>query len=74
MRLPGLDGLEVCDRLRAADPPARTRVLVLSAFDEPDLVWQAVAHGAAGYLDKQAGHRAICAAIERVGAGPRGPG
>jgi DNA-binding NarL/FixJ family response regulator len=42
---------------------------VLSAFDEPDLVWQCVAHGAAGYVDKQVGHLEICEAIRVAGAG-----
>jgi two-component system nitrate/nitrite response regulator NarL len=66
MRIPGLDGLEVCARVAALEPVPPTRILVLSAFDEPDLVWQAVSSGAAGYLDKQAPHAEICAAIEAV--------
>jgi two-component system nitrate/nitrite response regulator NarL len=69
LRLPGLDGLAVCARLRAEHPDLPTRTLVLSAFDEPDLVWQCVAHGAAGFVDKQVGHREICDAIASVGAG-----
>jgi two-component system nitrate/nitrite response regulator NarL len=69
LRLPGLDGFGVCARLRADHPDLPTRLLVLSAFDEPEHVWQCIAHGAAGYVDKQVGHGEICETIASVGSG-----
>jgi CheY-like chemotaxis protein len=51
-RLPGLNGSEVLRALRA---DARTRhvpVLMLSAYDEPALVDQGIADGAAAWLVK----------------------
>jgi len=76
LRLPGLDGLEVCARLARSEPPCPTRVLVLTAFDEPDLAWRVVAHGGAGYLDKQAAHddvRGALRALARGGVALAGP-
>ncbi len=69
LRLPSLDGFGVCARLRAEHPDLPTRMLVLSAFDEPEHVWQCLAHGAAGYVDKQVGPSEICEAIASVGVG-----
>ena len=51
VRMPGLDGVEVCERLRSAPGPA-TPVLLLSAFDDPALVARAHAAGADGFLAK----------------------
>ncbi|HEX2414589.1 MAG TPA: response regulator transcription factor [Thermoleophilaceae bacterium] len=69
LRMPGLDGLEICERLRDLDPPLPTKVLLLSAFDDPELVASAIAAGAAGYLDKHVSHQELCNAIVQVGAG-----
>jgi two-component system nitrate/nitrite response regulator NarL len=68
-RMPGLDGAGVCERLGRHDPPLPTAVLMLSAFDDPDVVWRAVSHGAAGYLGKDASGSEIRAAIRRVADG-----
>jgi|tagenome__1003787_1003787.scaffolds.fasta_scaffold19630250_1 two-component system nitrate/nitrite response regulator NarL len=68
-RMPGLDGAAVCERLRRHDPPLPTAVLMLSAFDDPDIVWRAVCHGAAGYLGKEASGSEIREAIRRVADG-----
>jgi len=69
MRLPGLDGLEVCQRAVSGEAPAHTRVMILSAFDDPDLVWQAVNAGASGYIDKSADPDDVIQAILQVGRG-----
>jgi two-component system, NarL family, nitrate/nitrite response regulator NarL len=68
-RMPGLDGAAVCERLRRHDPPVRTSVLMLSAFDDPDVVWRAVSHGAAGYLGKDASAGELREAIKSVADG-----
>jgi DNA-binding NarL/FixJ family response regulator len=71
LRLPGIDGIEILRRLRRQDPEGRTRVLMLSAFVDPDFVARAVAAGASGYLDKHEPHEAICDAILRAARGER---
>jgi two-component system nitrate/nitrite response regulator NarL len=68
-RMPELSGAEVCARLRVRPAAGRTRVLLLSAFEDADIVASAVASGAAGYVGKSASQGDICLAIERVGRG-----
>jgi two-component system nitrate/nitrite response regulator NarL len=68
-RMPGLDGAAVCEKLRSHDPPLPTSVLMLSAFDDPDVVWRAVSQGAAGYLGKDASGSEIREAIKSVAGG-----
>lgn len=68
-RMPGLDGAAVCERLLRHDPPIPTSVLMLSAFDDPDVVWRAVSQGAAGYVGKDASGSEIREAIKSVADG-----
>jgi two-component system nitrate/nitrite response regulator NarL len=68
-RMPELSGVEVCAQLRLRPDPPRTAVLLLSAFEDRDIVASAVACGAAGYIGKTAAPADICEAIERVGRG-----
>ncbi|HYT80459.1 MAG TPA: response regulator transcription factor [Actinomycetota bacterium] len=48
--LPGIDGVEATKLIRQAHP--HTRVVVITAFTQSDLVAQAVAAGAAGFVPK----------------------
>jgi two-component system, NarL family, nitrate/nitrite response regulator NarL len=66
-RMPDLEAWEVVARLR--ENGSATRVLVLSAFAELDLVRKTLEAGAAGYLTKDADREAICAAVRRVADG-----
>ena len=50
-RMPGLDGTEVVRRARRDG--LGTRILLLSAFTDPTLVYAALQEGAAGYLPKE---------------------
>lgn len=68
-RMPGLTGTEVSEVLHDHDDPVPTAVLILSAFEDDDLVWNAVGAGASGYIGKSASHDAVCDAILAVGAG-----
>jgi two-component system nitrate/nitrite response regulator NarL len=68
-RMPGLRGADVCEALQARTDRPATALLMLSAFEDADLVWGAVSAGAAGYLGKGASQGEICEAIERVGRG-----
>src|SRR5690349_14085256 len=67
LRLPELDGIAIA---RAVNRDGlATRVLVLSAFTEPQLVYEALAAGAAGYFSKDADRVAVLDAISAVARG-----
>jgi DNA-binding NarL/FixJ family response regulator len=65
--MPGVDGLEAINRIRAADPGAR--ILVLTSFASADQVLPALRAGAAGYLLKDAAPAEVEAAIRAVHRG-----
>ncbi|MFP7723296.1 response regulator transcription factor [Lysobacter sp. A3-1-A15] len=67
IRMPGVDGLEVARRLREAGDA--TPVLLLTTFDEPDLMLQATDAGARGFLLKDAAPGDLREAIVRLAAG-----
>jgi two-component system invasion response regulator UvrY len=67
LNLPGLSGLEVITRLKAADPDAR--ILVLSMHDDEIHVTRALQAGAAGYISKNAPPEQILEGIRRVAHG-----
>lgn len=69
LSMPRLDGLETLRRLRAGG--ARTRVLVLSMYDDAQFVAQALADGADGYLLKHAMDEELFQALESVLSGHR---
>jgi len=66
VRMPVLDGLEATRRVRAADGPP---VLVLTTFDDDDVLWGAVEAGAAGFLLKDTPADDLIKAIRTVAAG-----
>lgn len=68
-RMPGLDGVGVCAALAASHEQPATASLLLSAYEDAEIVWSAVSAGAAGYLAKTASPREICEAVVRVGRG-----
>lgn len=67
LRMPKLDGIEVTRRLCAALP--QTAVLVLTMFDDDDLVSDALEAGARGYLLKGAEPEEIERAVRAVAGG-----
>lgn len=67
LRMPELDGLQVLNALQREQRP--TRVLVLSAFLESALIFDAVAAGAAAYLSKDADRDRIADTIAAVARG-----
>ncbi|WP_354700797.1 putative transcriptional regulatory protein NarL [Paraconexibacter sp. AEG42_29] len=66
VRMPGLDGLEVCERLRALNPAAATRVVLLSAYMDDAVVARAREAGADAYMSKTATRGEICSEAIRV--------
>lgn len=69
LRMPGVDGLEATRRI-AADPElAGVRVLVLTTFDDDELVFQAMRAGAGGFLLKDAEPTDLLRGIRVVAGG-----
>jgi DNA-binding NarL/FixJ family response regulator len=67
LAMPGTDGVEAIRRIRATDGDAR--VVVLTAYDTDDRIFQAVQAGARGYLLKGAPRNEIFRAIREVNNG-----
>jgi two-component system nitrate/nitrite response regulator NarL len=67
LKLPGLDGIDVAKAIRGEQ--LDTRVLMLSAYADGPLIYEAMQGGAAGYLTKEAEADEICDAIVAAGAG-----
>ncbi|WP_295864186.1 response regulator transcription factor [uncultured Xanthomonas sp.] len=67
IRMPGMDGIQALQQLRARGD--RTPVLLLTTFDESDLLLRATAAGAQGFLLKDAAPEDLREAIARVAAG-----
>ncbi len=64
IHLPGVSGLQVLGRLRRVAP--RTRVVMLTMYDDAPSLVEAVRAGADGYLLKGASQQAIIAALRAV--------
>jgi DNA-binding NarL/FixJ family response regulator len=64
LAMPGTDGVEAIRRIRAIEEQAR--VVVLTAYDTDDRIFQAVQAGARGYLLKGAPREEIFRAIREV--------
>ncbi|MCS3748374.1 DNA-binding NarL/FixJ family response regulator [Xanthomonas arboricola] len=67
IRMPGIDGIQALEQLRARGD--RTPVLLLTTFDDSDLLLRATEAGAQGFLLKDAAPEDLRDAIARVAAG-----
>jgi DNA-binding NarL/FixJ family response regulator len=68
IRMPQLDGIAATRRLAEQGPP-KTRVLMLTTFDEDQLVYEAMRAGASGFLLKSAPPARLTEAIRIIAAG-----
>ena len=68
IRMPQLDGIAAARQL-AERGPAKTRVLMLTTFDEDQLVYEAMRAGASGFLLKSAPPARLAEAIRIIAAG-----
>ena len=66
-KMPVMDGIELVRQCSRAHPDLP--VLVLTTFDDPDVVQGAVAAGAAGFLLKDTSIEALAEAVRAVAAG-----
>jgi DNA-binding NarL/FixJ family response regulator len=67
VRMPELDGIQATRRIVAEGLP--TRVLVLTTFDEDEIVYEALRAGAGGFLLKSAPPPRLVEAVRLVAAG-----
>jgi len=62
--LPGISGIEGVRRVKAISP--ETRVVMLTVFDENDMIFQAICAGASGYLLKSEPTDKIVSSLQEV--------
>lgn len=67
IRMPGMNGVAATRAVRQALPA--TKVLILTTFDDDELVMDALMEGAAGYLTKDLPAEEIACAIRQVQTG-----
>jgi two-component system nitrate/nitrite response regulator NarL len=67
LRMPGLSGAEVARTVRARYP--KTRVVILSAYDDREIVQLAMDAGATGYVTKDSPPEEIVRAVYRAADG-----
>ena len=66
IRMRGVDGIEATTSIRASDGPP---VLVLTTFDDDEILWGAIDAGAAGFILKEASAEDLIRATSTVAAG-----
>ncbi|MFQ3576360.1 MAG: response regulator transcription factor, partial [Cytophagales bacterium] len=71
--LPGIDGIEATKKLKILCP--KVEVIMLTVWQEPSKVFQALEHGASGYVLKGASGIEIISALEELvqGGAPMSP-
>jgi DNA-binding NarL/FixJ family response regulator len=69
VRMPGIDGIEATRRLSADPTMNGTRVIVLTTFELDEYVFDALRHGASGFLTKDTKPAEVLQAIRLVAAG-----
>ncbi|MCC7164058.1 MAG: response regulator transcription factor [Anaerolineae bacterium] len=67
IRLPGRNGIEATRDIVAQHP--ETKVIMLTSYAEDDLLFDAIAAGASGYVLKQIGSNELVTALEKIGRG-----
>ncbi len=67
IRMPNVDGIEATSRIKAIDD--RITVLMLTTFEDPDLIQRSLAAGAAGYLTKDIAAGDLASSIRSAVAG-----
>jgi DNA-binding NarL/FixJ family response regulator len=68
VRMPDMDGIEATD-LILAKQPERTRILVLTTFEDDDYLYRTLRAGASGFLLKRAHPDELVHAVRTISAG-----
>jgi len=66
-KMPGIDGVAVANAVTRDELP--TKVLLVSAFEDSSIVYEALASGAMGFLSKEAPSEQVVDAIRRCARG-----
>jgi len=69
IRMPGIDGIEATRRIVADPTLSETRVVVLTTFELDEYVFDALRHGASGFLIKDTKPAELLHAIRLVASG-----
>ena len=69
IRMPGMDGLEATRRILQEERLDRTRIVILTTFDEDDYVYEALRLGASGFLVKDTEPDALLEGVRTVARG-----
>jgi DNA-binding NarL/FixJ family response regulator len=67
IRLPGKNGIEATREILAQHPDIK--IIILTSYAEDDLLFDAIAAGASGYVLKQIGSNELVTALEKIGRG-----
>jgi two-component system response regulator DevR len=67
VRLPGGTGLDACREIKAHRP--EIRIIILTSFPDDEVLFDAIACGAEGYVLKEIGSDELIRALERIGRG-----
>jgi two-component system response regulator MtrA len=74
LMMPGMDGVELCSRIRAREQTADTPILMLSALNDAENIKRALAAGANDYLSKLTPHREVLTKVNNLLGGASIPG
>ncbi|SDT78166.1 response regulator transcription factor [Actinoplanes derwentensis] len=69
IRMPGIDGLEATRRITADLALAATRIIVLTTFERDEYIFDALRHGASGFLLKDSKPAELLRALRTVADG-----
>ena len=69
IRMPGIDGIEATRRISADRELAATKIIVLTTFELDEYVFEALRHGASGFLLKDTKPAELLRAIRLVAGG-----
>lgn len=69
IRMPGMDGLEATRRVVQDERLDRTRIVILTTFDEDEYVFEALRVGASGFLVKDTDPDELLQGVRAVAAG-----
>ncbi len=67
VRMPGLDGLKIVGAVKRDG--LRTKVMLLTGYEDSAAAFRALAQGAAGYISKASDHAELCDSILTAGRG-----
>jgi DNA-binding NarL/FixJ family response regulator len=69
IRMPGMDGLEATKRIVEDEDLDRTRIVILTTFDEDEYVFEALRVGASGFLVKDTEPEVLLQGVRAVARG-----